>query len=273
MKNRVKNRESGSVTVEATIALTAFIFVFVCLYSIITLCRAQANIQVAINSAAREISQYSYLYGMTGFDKTMTELENEAADEKAKANEFIDTVSDVYGEISNLANEAVNLDSSSWSTIGDKVGEVEQTKEDITKLWQTIQGAASNPMDILFGLGRIMAADGWELAKSMLIAAPISRMITQKHLRLSEKMDAEAFCKSVGIVPGTDIFNNMSYFNGLDFSHSQLFPTDHPDEIIIVVTYKIKILQVLPIKSEFEITQMAHTRGWLHGDGTSLDKE
>lgn len=56
-KRRIKN-ENGAVTIEAMIALTAFLFAFIMIYSIITLCRAQARIQIALNDTAQEISQY-----------------------------------------------------------------------------------------------------------------------------------------------------------------------------------------------------------------------
>ena len=42
-------------------------------------------------------------------------------------------------------------------------------------------------------------------------------------------------------------------------------------EITILVTYKVKMLQLLPIDLEFTITQSAVTRGWLHGDKTTFE--
>ena len=41
MLKKVKNQK-GAITVEATISLTAFLFMFMMLYSIIIVCRAQA---------------------------------------------------------------------------------------------------------------------------------------------------------------------------------------------------------------------------------------
>jgi len=45
------NSEKGMVTIEATIALTTFLFAFMMIFSIITICRAQAKIQVALNNS------------------------------------------------------------------------------------------------------------------------------------------------------------------------------------------------------------------------------
>lgn len=55
--------ESGSVTVEATISLSAFMFAIVTILTIINICIVQARVSYAINTTAKEISQYSYLYG------------------------------------------------------------------------------------------------------------------------------------------------------------------------------------------------------------------
>ena len=65
--------EKGMVTIEATIALTAFLFFFVMIYSIIGIVTAQAKIAVAINNTAKEISHYSYLYALTGLQKDQWE--------------------------------------------------------------------------------------------------------------------------------------------------------------------------------------------------------
>ena len=56
--------EKGNITIEATIALTTFLFMFIMIYSLITICRAQAKIQVALDGTAKEISQYTYLYNI-----------------------------------------------------------------------------------------------------------------------------------------------------------------------------------------------------------------
>ena len=47
---------------EATIALTAFIFAIYMILSIVDICYVQAKMGIALNSAAKEMSQYAYLY-------------------------------------------------------------------------------------------------------------------------------------------------------------------------------------------------------------------
>ena len=104
-KSNIRNQK-GAVTIEATISLTTFLFFFIMIYSIITICRAQAHIQIAINNTAKEISQYSYIYGMTGLDSTMSEFYSKAGEDQSKANGFIGNVSDTFNAIQSGLGDA-----------------------------------------------------------------------------------------------------------------------------------------------------------------------
>ena len=66
-----KKDENGAIVVEATLSLTTFLFLFFMVFSIITSARCQAIIGSAINNTAKEISQYSYLYGLTGINDSL----------------------------------------------------------------------------------------------------------------------------------------------------------------------------------------------------------
>ena len=263
-----RNNQEGAVTIEATIALTSFLFMFIMIYSIVTICRTQAIIQVAINSTAKEISQYSYLYSITGLHESMTNLQNSAQGTKDDVNSLASDVADVFSGIQSIGNTDVSFGDvqgmmDSWDEISEQL---KSTEDSVTAAQEKITTMAQDPQKLLFGMAKLLASEGYELAKSAASEA-ISRVLTQKHLKRSENDTAEAFCRSVGIVPGK-YFGQESSFNGIDFSHSTLFPYGS-DEITIVANYKIKLLQLLPIPFEFHITQKAVTKGWLQGDGTA----
>ncbi len=71
-KKAKKNRQRGAIIVEATIALSAFIFAMFTIYSVIDICYVQSKMAVAVNAAAKEMSQYAYLYSTLGLDKNMS---------------------------------------------------------------------------------------------------------------------------------------------------------------------------------------------------------
>ena len=271
VKNRIfgKHGERGAVTIEATIALTTFLFVFITIYSLITVCRAQARVQVAINNTAKEISQYSYLYGLTGLDSSLAKFQSDAQDAKDQTNAFVDDVVNVFDGIQSIGGQAAAIDISDteammtqWENIGNTVKE---TEDDFSSVKQSLEKMAENPQELLFGMAKLIGSEGLEIAKSKAIAEPISRALVKKHLKRSEDDSADACCAALGIVPDT-YFGKKSYFNGIDFSNSTLFPYGS-DEITIVASYKIKLPLLLPIDVEYSITQTAKTKAWLHGDG------
>lgn len=271
-----RKSEKGAVTIEATIALTTFLFMFMMIFSVITICRAQAHIQIAINATAKELSQYSYLYGLTGLDGPLNKLQDSANSTKDEIDGTITNVANVFSSLEAINTEGQNLVGQmeggldvanidgamdSWETVKTELGKAETSA---TSIKESLEAYAENPQELLFGMARLLASESLELAKSRLIAEPICRALVKKHLKRYDDDTAEAFCQSVGIVPGTYLGKESS-FNGLDFSNSTLFPYGS-DEINIVVTYKVKILQLLPVDLDFTITQSAVTKGWLHGD-------
>ena len=266
---RKKNSQSGAITIEATIALTSFLFMFIMIYSIVTICRAQATIQVAINSTAKELSQYSYVYSMTGIHGAMSNVQSAASGTKGDVNEVMGNVAGVFSGIESIGQKAENIEGN--------LGSIESDAQQVQGMWDDLKGVgdnaaaakekitemASDPKQMIFGLAKLFASEGYEVVKSA-AAEAASRAMVQKHLKRSEDDTAENFCKSMGIVPGT-FLGKESYFNGIDFSHSTLFPYGS-DEITIVANYKMKLLQLLPISMEFHFTQKAVTKAWMQGE-------
>lgn len=78
-------QEKGSATVEATIALTAFIFAMVSLIMMIQLVMVQTLMQNAIDQTAKEISQDAYLYKAFG----LLEVREDTAESDGKVSESI----------------------------------------------------------------------------------------------------------------------------------------------------------------------------------------
>lgn len=271
LNTKLNNREKGSVSIEATIALTSFLFMFIMIYSIITICRAQAHIQVALNSTAKEISQYSYLYGLTGMDASLAKFQEGAEGTKDEINGVVGNVVGMFEGMQAIEKDVADIEIGSTDALmaeWDKISEdLDKVEGDYTAVKAQIEAMAKDPKNFLLGMAKLIGSEALEVAKSRAIAEPVARTLMQKHLKRSESDTADAFCKSVGVVQGT-YFGVPSYFNGLDFSNSTLFPYGS-DEITIIVTYKVKILQLLPVDLEFHITQSAVTKGWLHGDMSS----
>ncbi|SHO48101.1 glycohydrolase toxin TNT-related protein [Anaerocolumna xylanovorans] len=287
-----KRWKRGSVTIEATIALTAFLFAFMMLYDVVTLCRAQTKIGVAINNTAKEISQYSYIYGLTGIKGSLDQLNEAAGGTRVEINDVIKNVDSSFQAIQSLSQDASGMAESlsgdlqggldSWDKTGQSIKNVYDTvsagsgdikedagqlKESVTAVQAQIEAMAENPQQLMFGMAKMIVSEGISVAQSKLIAEPVSRALIKKHLKRAPGDTAEGCLKALEVVPD----GSGSYLKGLDFTGSMLFPSQS-DDILVVVTYKVKLFPYLPLDIEFTIRQTAITKGWLMGDGQTVDK-
>lgn len=276
-------KNQGVITVEATLTLTAFMFFFMMLYDLLTVCITQAKVAEALNNTAKEFSQYSYIIGVTGLDKSVGQLQENANTKKEDVNNTISNIASLYEATQNVGKDmkgaVANTDTSDLSSIAASVqtmydsvkSNADQSKEQIDNLKETVSTIAEDPKKFIFGIGQLIMSEGLEIFKSQLIVDPLARGMMKKHLMTSKGQsneDLEQILQGMRIVPGSR-FGKTSYINGIDFSHSTLFPYGS-DEITIVAEYKIKIIPLLPVNLEYSVKQKASTKGWLHGDGQVL---
>lgn len=73
-----KKKQSGSITVEATLFLPIFFFAFLSIYNLVYFTRAQLIVQYAADQAAKEVAQYSYILEKTGIIQDLDKLEGKA---------------------------------------------------------------------------------------------------------------------------------------------------------------------------------------------------
>ena len=95
-----KEKENGAIVVEATVALTAFIFAILIILQLVNICYVQSKMAVALNSASKEMSQYSYLYTVLGLDKHMSGSGGESSEFMGSLSEVLNEISDGTSDIS-----------------------------------------------------------------------------------------------------------------------------------------------------------------------------
>lgn len=105
---RKNERESGAIIIEATIALTTFMFAIVSILFVAHICYAQAKIGMVINGVAKDLSEFSYVYSLTGLADKHSKLSADAA----KANESIDNVVDNLGNVTETLGNLKDIGSS-----------------------------------------------------------------------------------------------------------------------------------------------------------------
>lgn len=262
LRERIEpSSESGVVFVEATIALTAFMFFVVTLLTIVNICYTQAKIGTALNETAKEISEYSYLYAVTGLNDKEKEMYGKVADTKDQIKNVSEGVGTFYDSLKSSGNivhesaENPNLDSLS-NTLEGLQTNGENMKTAQNQIYQELEKIADNPKDFVLGVGRLLGYEGIQLAKSKLIAAPLTKCLIKKHLKNRDDGDCEQYLASLRIVPGAS-----GYLNGINFGDSTLF-TNGDNSIKLVAKYKVKVIALLPIDIQLNFCQSAETEGW-----------
>ena len=184
MKKRI-DRENGVVTVEATISLTAFMFAIITILTIVNIALVQAKIGIAINTTARELSQYSYLYSLTGFNKSEAELAAAAQNGTQSINTIMTNVDTVFNEIQNLGNtgnqEFTNIDDIT-NAMDSAMTSVDNMQTAGGNIEEAIKDIADDPKKVIYGMSKLVASKGLDFAKSRLIAAPLSKAMCKNTL-------------------------------------------------------------------------------------------
>lgn len=261
-----RKKERGAVTVEATIALSAFMFAIVTLYTIVNIATVQAKVAYAINNTAKEISQYSYLYSLTGLNDRQHEIYEAGRAQTADVEKTASDLGTLYDEIMKLGDDADPEQMGSIDGIMNQWGQLQGDLQDIgntaSSIKTSLENIASNPKALIFGIAKLAGSNAFDYAKSRLIAAPIAKGMCKAHLVNKQGDNVELVLKQLGVVP-----SNGSYMDGLDFSESTLFPMG-TGEITICCSYDVKVIALLPIDFSFHFNQKAITQGWLAGDVT-----
>lgn len=263
MFNKLK-KESGSVTIEATISLSSFMFAIVTILTIVNICVVQAKMSYAINTTAKEISQYSYLYSLTGLNNSQDMLYKAGVEGTKDVTKILTDINTVYNEIENLGstgNQSPDNIEQIMSAWDKAAGSAENIEKAGSSIYESISDIADDPKNLLFGIAKMAASDGFDLVKSRLIAAPLAKVMVQKHLVNSKDASVEDSLKFLNVVPSA----TGSYLDGLDFKQSSLFPHGS-NEIRINVQYDVKVIALLPIDFSFHFNQTAVTHGWLAGE-------
>ena len=265
----MKNKERGAIIIEASIALPMFMFMIVTLLTIVNICFAQAKIGVAINTTAKEISQYSYLYGLTGLNQKQKAMKEKGSDSEKKIDEIIEASNTLLESANGLKDGAGSV-LKNPRDIANAYQDISDSLESGKKAYQTmssqLESIAEDPKEFIIGVGYMLGNGVVDEMKSRLIAAPLARTMVKKHLKSSVREEPEDFLRHLGIVPKGD-----SYLKGLDFTGSRLFPGG-TDEIKIIVRYQVQVITLLNIDIKVNFTQCASTKAWFTGVSSAADK-
>lgn len=184
-----RNKEKGSITLEASIFLVIFILFYLFMMDMIQIARAQVILQYAANEAAREISQYSYVLTKTGIVEKRVSTSSQAAAFTADAAKLLDDIEQVGNAL---------------SSGGDVVGAVQQAGGHA----QNFFGDTDALMNNIFSLIKTKGAD---MLSDVVIESIVKDIVEEQIENMSVK-GVDKYLEDLGIDGG---------LSGLDFSSSR----------------------------------------------------
>ena len=246
-------KEKGAIVVEATISLTTFIFAIFIILNIVNICYIQAKIGVALNTAAKEISQYSYLYYALGADGLDSKLSDGTEASKKMATDTIDGVGAFMDSLSNASASAKSGDFDSM------ISSIQSGADNVDGLiTQYADKLRDDPKGFIIGMGKMAASELKEEGK-VVLAKVLAKTFMQKNLVEDSRDDPDAFLKRYKVVDG---------MSGLDFNYTTFLAYGRSNEIQLVVTYQVEVIKLLGLDYKFTIRQCSKTTAW--GNGISI---
>lgn len=240
--NKYKENQQGAVVVETTLSLSFFIFMILTLLTFVNLCTAQAKIGVALNETAKEISQYTYLYSLSGLNDIQAQSVDDTADTRADADTIVSNVADTMQMLKGLAEGETSVEDT-----------VDGVKESITSVDEIIDKIknSDDPSEWFKNLLKVGANDAYEMLKGRL-AGVLTQQLMKKHLVTEDGNSVDVYLKHLGVVDGID---------GLNCDNSALFVYGS-DDIILNCRYELKVIQLFNIDITFSVSQNAYTKVW-----------
>ena len=164
--------ERGAVLIEATLSLTLFMFAMLTVYSVFHICLAQARIHSALNATAKEISQYSYVYGLTGLNDKQAEIAYGGGAAQASLSSNLSEVNSFFDAIKGIGGvaQAIGQESDSFLAYTLNAG-IDQIKGDLTGVFARElmrKHMGPDPDGFLIGLGIKDGMNGLKFIKTRL---------------------------------------------------------------------------------------------------------
>ena len=99
--------EDGAIIIEATLSLSFFMFFIVTVLTIVNICYVQSKMSIAVNETAKEISQYSYLYGLTGLNKKQQDLVKQGQEANDRMTDIVGNVGAMMDGVEKIKEDSV----------------------------------------------------------------------------------------------------------------------------------------------------------------------
>lgn len=231
--------ESGSYTIEASVALVAFIISIAFVYSQIKVLVCENIMQNAVNNMAKETASYIYILDKMGL------IINHPDNELENTNSFIDSLSDEYNNVIDVVFKDNGLGET--ITVEGITGDVKSIGDSIKNVVNILKKTDYNALKSEFPDAAVYTIE--QLIKTG-VDAGMSKFYKWK-LNAYLPSDFDTFCKYYNIDP-----------KSLNFDLSSVLPTSDNNSVLVSVQFDIKS-QFSFIKMDRHIVRYAYTAAWV----------
>ncbi len=268
-----KNKQKGSVSVEATLSLTIFVFFMISIICLINICRVQSKVSNALHLAALDISNISYFYYITGMYDADTAIQAAAQEAGGQLVEKVKPVDDVIKNTETMlgligssgkileetAKDPTQLSDALEGLKANKeagISEVESLKSNLGNIKEQAKDIAKDPVGFVKLMVQSGIGEGMDIVKNLL-AGVFAQALMEDHISAGGTVrDVDGYLKSLGVEDG---------LSGMSFMASSLFAGDDNTDINLIVMYRVNIFPLFDLPT-IPFAQSASTRAWLSGD-------
>lgn len=248
----------GTATVEAAIVLPLVILSFMSILSVIRISVTYERMQHALNQVASEMSQYSYLYAVSGLKEDHDNLNNEMNDALNQISQQHNLISTFYGEMQGLAGDIEQISNGDEDTVSILVNTVSNIKSGVAsygELSEQIESVIKDPMGQVRLIGLALSKDIFSEGKSLLLGL-VSKGMLKRNLAKDLSVPFSELDDKLRLNDGID---------GLDLSCSTFF--DDNETIDLIAEYVVKPVPDFLFLPEIRLRNRACVLAWTDGVG------
>lgn len=264
-KNHTQNTaQKGTATVEAALILPMVMLAILAVLSIIRITVVYERMQHALNQVAEDMSQYSYLYAVSGLkekhDKLIDNIDqaqNELLEQQEAVSTFYQSIQSVAGNVTGFQNNENLL-----NTLDDMLTDLNNVNSSYDTLTGKVEEILADPMGEVRLIGLALSDTLISEAKTALLGAIAKSMLKG---RLANDLN----------LPPREVEQRLRLADGignLDFSCSTFF--EDKQTIDLIMEYTVKPMPDFFFLPEIRLRNRACVLAWTWGtDRQSKSKE
>jgi Flp pilus assembly protein TadG len=247
-------KTAGTATVEAALILPMVMLAILAVLSIIRITGTYERMQHALNQVAEDLSQYSYLYAISGLKEqhdTLVDNVTAAQDELLQQQEAVSTF---YQSIRSVAGNVGSFgDSNAFDAFLDTLTGLDNVNSSLDTLTEQVESVLEDPMGEVRLIGLALSDTLLGETKTALLGVIAKSMLKG---RLSNDLN----------IPAREIEERLRLTDGiqtLDFSASTFF--EDKETIDLILEYTVKPMPDFFFLPEIRLRNRACVLAWTWG--------